>query len=258
MPTKTPDELRKQARRKKSLARIIPAIDIINGQCVRLRQGDFQQKTVYSRNPVAVARELEAQGFCYLHLVDLDGARSGAVRNWGILEAIARETRLEIDFGGGIASAETIEEALSRGATRVNIGSAAVKQRIEFYQWLNTFGAETIILSADVRNEMVLISGWQKQSSIRLWDLLEEYQAHGGLWVTITDVARDGMLEGPALSLYRRVLKEFPELNLIASGGITRMEDVLALNRIGVWGMIIGKALYEEKLTAEMLETFLC
>ncbi len=247
-----------RAKRKKSNVRIIPAIDIINGQCVRLQQGDFQKKTVYSANPVEVAQQLEAQGFRYLHLVDLDGARAGQVQNWAILEAIARHTRLEIDFGGGIASAEAIEEALQRGARRVNIGSAAVKQRIEFYRWLESFGADTIILSADVREDTVMISGWQEQSAIQLWDLLEEYHAQGGRWVTITDVSRDGMLQGPAIPLYRRVVRQFPELHVIASGGISKLEDIMALSEAGVWGMVIGKALYEGKLTAEMLEMFLC
>ncbi len=240
------------------MIKIIPAIDILEGQCVRLRQGDFSQKTVYHRNPVDQAKWLEDQGFQYLHVVDLDGAREGAVQNWGILEAICRNTSLKVDFGGGIASAEAIEEALSRGATQVNIGSAAVKQRVEFYHWLQQFGNEVIVLSADVRDEQVLISGWQEKSPLMLWELLDEYYANGGKWVAITDVQKDGMLQGPSRSLYRRVRKEFPELHVVASGGIRTVADITALAEIGVRGVIIGKALYEGAISINDLEPYLC
>lgn len=237
---------------------IIPAIDILDGQCVRLTQGDFSQKTVYHVNPVDQARWLEDQGFKHLHLVDLDGARAGEVQNWGILEAICRQTDLEVDFGGGISSETAIREALARGAKKVNIGSAAVKQRMEFYRWLETFGNDVIILSADVRNERVMISGWQEKSPLLLWELLDEYQGNGGKWVTITDVSKDGMMQGPSRRLYRRVRKEFPDLQVIASGGIRSVDDVTALAEMGVRGVIIGKALYEGKITVTELEPFLC
>ncbi len=240
------------------MVKIIPALDVLNGQCVRLKQGRFDQKTVYHTDPVEQAKWLEQQGFQYLHLVDLDGARAGEVRNWKILDAIARQTRLKIDFGGGIASQQAIQEVLARGAEQVNIGSAAVKQRIEFYSWLKTFGSEVIVLSADVRDETVLISGWQEKSPLKIWELLDEFSGNGGQWVTITDVSKDGMLQGPNFALYRRVCKTFPELRVIASGGIRSVEDIHKLIDQGVEGVIIGKALYEGAIDVKDLEMLRC
>lgn len=227
---------------------VIPAIDIIDGKCVRLTQGDYAQKTVYSSNPVEVAKQFEGAGLKKLHLVDLDGAKSKHIVNHKVLAAITNQTNLQVDFGGGIKSDNDIHIAFSSGAYQVTLGSLAVQNRELVLQWLKKYGVEKIILGADVKNEVVAISGWQQSSNISLFDLLEEYVQHGIRYVICTDIARDGMLEGPAFELYGKILQRFNNLQLIASGGVSSLEDLERLKQTGVYGAITGKALYENKI----------
>ena len=236
--------------------RIIPAIDIIDGKCVRLSQGDYDQKKIYNENPVEVALSFEEAGLKDLHVVDLDGAKAGKVTNWKVVEAIASSTKLRIDFGGGIKTEEEIERLFSLGVSQVNLGSIAVKNRELVYMWLNKFGGDKIILSADVKNEMIAISGWMENSSIALSDFISDYLAQGIRYVTCTDISTDGMLSGPNTGLYERMLAQFPALKLIASGGVSGMDDLKKLREIGVEGVIVGKAIYERRVTLKELQEF--
>lgn len=236
--------------------RIIPAIDIIDGKCVRLSQGDYDQKKIYNENPVEVALSFEEAGLKDLHVVDLDGAKAGKVTNWKVVEAIASSTKLRIDFGGGIKTEEEIERLFSLGVSQVNLGSIAVKNRELVYMWLKKFGGDKIILSADVKNEMIAISGWMENSSIALSDFISDYLAQGIRYVTCTDISTDGMLSGPNTGLYERMLAQFPALKLIASGGVSGMDDLKKLREIGVEGVIVGKAIYERRVTLKELQEF--
>lgn len=233
--------------------RIIPAIDIIDGKCVRLTQGDYAQKKVYNENPLDVARSFEASGLTHLHLVDLDGARQGKVVNWQVIESITKGTSLRVDFGGGIKTTEEIDRLISLGVRQVNLGSVAVKEPEKITAWLEQFGAKHIILSADVKNEMISINGWQHDSTINIVTFLRDYIQRGIEHVTCTDISTDGMLSGPNIDLYKKVLLSFPQLNLIASGGVSVIDDLHELRSIGVDGVIVGKAIYEGRITLDEL-----
>jgi len=228
--------------------KIIPAIDTIKGRCVRLSKGDYDTEKVYSEDPLQVAKGFEELGITRLHLVDLEGAKSGHICNSEVLKKVASGTNLKIDFGGGVKSSEDIELAFQCGANQVTGGSIAVSNPELFEKWMEKYGSEKIILGADVRNEMVSISGWKEDSDYHLFKFLENYQKKGVKTVICTDISKDGMLQGPAVELYQSVMKEFPNLELVASGGVGNIEDVRILNEIGCWGVIIGKAIYEKRI----------
>ncbi len=232
---------------------LIPAIDLIDGKCVRLTLGDYSQKTVYHDDPVAIAQEFESQGIRRLHVVDLDGAKSHHIVNGDVLRAITENTHLVVDFGGGIKSDADIEQAFDQGASMVTIGSVAVKSPELFLSWLNRFGADRIILGADVRNGKISINGWMESSSEDLIPFLGRYIREGVRHVLCTDISRDGMLSGPAISLYSDILREYPALHLIASGGVSSNDDILALERAGVPSVVFGKAYYEGKIDLTQL-----
>jgi phosphoribosylformimino-5-aminoimidazole carboxamide ribotide isomerase len=236
---------------------IIPAIDLIDGKCVRLSQGDYNQKTVYNENPLEVAKMFEAAGIRRLHLVDLDGAKAKHIVNHKILEEIATNTKLIIDFGGGLKSDEDLEIAFNSGASMVTGGSIAVKQRDTFLKWLEKYGAEKIILGADAKNGNIAVSGWLETTELPVIEFISEYHKNGILKVISTDISRDGMLSGPAFDLYSEILKTLSEVEIIASGGIATMDDILKLNEMGVPGVIVGKAIYENRITLEEIERFI-
>lgn len=225
--------------------RIIPAIDIIDGKCVRLTQGDFAQKKIYNDNPLEIAKTFEDAGLKYLHLVDLDGARAGKVINWKVIESITGNTSLKVDFGGGIKTEDEINRLFNAGVQQINLGSIAVKDRALVYHWLELFGPEKIILSADVKGEFIAIAGWQQNSTISISDFLKDYLQQGIQYVTCTDISTDGMLQGPNVTLYTKILKGFPSIKLIASGGVSNTQDLENLKKIRVDGVIVGKAIYE-------------
>ncbi len=233
--------------------KIIPAIDIIDGKCVRLTQGDYAQKKVYNENPLEIARAFEDAGIKYLHLVDLDGAKAGKVTNWKVIETLAGQTSLAIDFGGGIKTGNEIQMLLDLGIRQVNLGSIAVKDRSLVEEWLGRFGAEHIILSADVKDELIAINGWQESASVSIHQFLTEYKACGIKYVTCTDISTDGMLTGPNVSLYEHLLRDHPELVLTASGGVGSLDDLRALANTGVDGVIVGKAIYEGKVSLDQI-----
>jgi phosphoribosylformimino-5-aminoimidazole carboxamide ribotide isomerase len=227
---------------------IIPAIDIIDGKCVRLTHGDYSQKTIYNEHPLEVARQFEDVGLQRLHLVDLDGAKAGSVKNWKVLETLAGKTRMVIDFGGGIKTEKDVEIVFSSGAALVTIGSMAVKEKETFVSWLQQWGAERFLLGADVKNEKLTISGWTEQTEIWIYDFLEEYLAKGVQQVFCTDISKDGALQGPSTELYKSIIQKFPALHFIASGGVSSIDDVYRLQEIGCKGVIIGKAIYEGRI----------
>jgi phosphoribosylformimino-5-aminoimidazole carboxamide ribotide isomerase len=237
--------------------RIIPAIDIIEGKCVRLSQGDYNRKTVYNEDPLEVAQQFEDAGIRYLHLVDLDGAKAGKIINWKVLESIANHTQLIIDAGGGIKTEEDLKVVLSSGAKQANIGSLAVSKPDVVFDWINRFGSEVIILSADVKGNQVAVAGWMENSGIELNDLMRKYVENGLRYVVCTDISKDGMLQGPSIDLYKQLLTDFPAVQLIASGGVATIEDVDTLNTIGVNGVIIGKAIYEGRIKLSELGRFI-
>jgi phosphoribosylformimino-5-aminoimidazole carboxamide ribotide isomerase len=228
--------------------KIIPAIDIIDGKCVRLTQGDYNAKTMYSANPVDVALGFEAAGVQHLHLVDLDGARSSHIVNQQVLAGIAAKTKLKIDFGGGIKTDSDVEIALNAGASQVTAGSVAVTSKNTVLGWIKKYGPARIILGADVKNRQVAINGWQHNTDTDIYEHIAFYAAHGIEYVICTDVAKDGMLQGPSFQLYRDILERFPQIKLIASGGISSLQDVKQLAQAGLYGAIIGKAIYEGKI----------
>lgn len=236
--------------------RIIPAIDIIDGKCVRLTQGDYAQKKIYNENPLEVAKMFEAAGLTYLHLVDLDGAKAGKVVNWKVVEDLTTQTSLTIDFGGGIKTTEEISRLLEAGVRQVNLGSIAVKQPERVFEWIKYFGADQIILSADVKDKFVQISGWQEDASMTIDDLVTQYSRKGISTVVCTDIATDGMLTGPNVNLYRNLIAAFPEIAWVASGGVSDINDLSELVTIGVDGVIIGKAIYEGKISLAELANF--
>ncbi len=235
---------------------IIPAIDIIDGKCVRLSQGDYAQKIIYNENPLEVAKQFEAAGLKQLHLVDLDGAKASHIVNQKTLQAISSQTKLQIDFGGGIKTDEDIKIAFDSGAQQITAGSIAVKSRETVLRWLEKYGAEKIILGADVKDEMIAVSGWQENSSINLFGFLKDYVAHGIQYVICTDISKDGMLQGSSIELYKKILKEFPSLKLIASGGVSDLAELKVLSEAGLHGAIIGKAIYEGKISLNHLSKF--
>lgn len=237
--------------------RIIPAIDIIDGKCVRLSQGDYNSKKIYNENPLEVAKEFEAYGVQYLHLVDLDGAKSKHVVNHKVLERIATLTSLKVDFGGGLKSDEDLKIAFESGASQVTGGSIAVKDPATFFSWLRKFGSERIILGADARDRKVAISGWLEDSDEDLLPFIQKFRLEGIEYVICTDVSKDGMLEGPSVDLYEEVIEENPGLKLIASGGIATFDDLPRLKEIGCEGAIIGKAIYEGRINLKQLEEFI-
>ena len=232
---------------------IIPAIDIIDGKCVRLTHGDYAQKKVYNENPLEVAKEFEGAGIQRLHLVDLDGAKAKHIVNWKVLERIASATNLIVDFGGGIKTNKDAEIAFNSGASQITGGSIAVKNPAIFEGWLSKYGSDKIILGADCKNEQIAISGWQETTSLNLMYFLKGYIAKGVQYVICTDIAKDGALQGTSVDLYKKIRTKFPDLKLIASGGVTDMTDVEALTEIGCYGAIIGKAIYEGRISLKEL-----
>lgn len=236
--------------------RIIPAIDIIDGKCVRLTQGDYAQKTVYNENPIEVAKMFEAYGIRYLHLVDLDGAKTQHVVNYTVLEQICTYTSLKVDFSGGVKTYTDLKKVLECGANQVSIGSLAVKNPELFLEWLQEFGSEKIILSADIKDNCVAVQGWQEKTTLKLVPFLENYEKAGIKYVICTDISRDGMLQGPSVQLYAELIQHFSALNIIASGGVSDEKDVQKLYDIGCEGVIIGKALYEGKINLKNLEKY--
>ncbi|MBR2017679.1 MAG: 1-(5-phosphoribosyl)-5-[Prevotella sp.] len=232
---------------------LIPAIDIIDGKCVRLTKGDYDQKKVYNDDPVEVAKQFESLGFRRLHVVDLDGAKSKHIVNVDVLKAITSATNLIVDFGGGIKTDNDIELAFANGALLVTIGSIAVTQPELFASWLEKYGADRIILGADVRNGKISINGWKEDSAEDLLPFLKYYINKGVINVLCTEISKDGMLEGPATDLYKEVMAEYPNLNLIASGGISSNEDIKELNRYGIPSVVFGKAIYEGKIDMKEL-----
>lgn len=237
--------------------KIIPAIDIIDGKCVRLTKGDFGTSKIYSDNPVEMAKKFEASGISNLHLVDLDGARSGKIVNYNVLSDIAKSTNLQIDFGGGLLTAEDVQIAFSSGASQITGGSVAVKNRTEFLQWINNYGAEKIILGADITDGRIAVSGWTQVSEIDMLSFVDGYLKSGIATVICTDISKDGMLEGPSIKMYESMLRRFPTLGLIASGGVSSIIDLEELRQIGCHGAIVGKAIYEGRITLSEIEKFI-
>jgi len=237
--------------------RIIPAIDIINGQCVRLTKGDYETKKVYNENPLEVAKAFEGSGIQYLHVVDLDGAKASHIVNYKVLETIASKTNLKIDFGGGLKSNEDLRIAFESGANQITGGSIAVKNPEVFQGWLTKFGADKIILGADCKDENIAISGWQEESNLKVIPFINDYQSIGIAYVICTDIAKDGMLKGPSFDLYERILNENSAIKLIASGGISQFDELPRLAEMGCEGVIVGKAIYENRISLKELEQFI-
>ena len=232
---------------------LIPAIDVIDGKCVRLTKGDYDTKKIYNEDPVSVAKEFEAHGIRRLHVVDLDGARSKHIVNDKVLQRIARETNLVIDFGGGIKTDEDVARAFEAGAHMITIGSIAVTDPERSMEWLHKYGPEHIVLGADVRNGRVSINGWKEDSQEELVPFLDRYLSEGMRNVLCTDISKDGMLQGPAIALYREVMEHYPDCHLIASGGVSSMDDIRALEAAGIPAVVFGKAIYEGKIKLEEL-----
>lgn len=230
---------------------------MIDGKCVRLTQGDYGKKTIYNENPLEVALEFQDSGLTRLHLVDLDGAKAKKVINWKVLEKIATQTSLHIDFGGGVQSEEDIRVVFESGAKQVTGGSVAVKQPDLFKSWLDSYGGEKIILGADAKNEKVAVSGWEEGTELWVYDFVEEYVEKGVKYTISTDVAKDGLLEGPSFDLYKNLQDKCPDLKIIASGGISGLEDVERLAEMNIYGVIIGKAIYENRISLIDLQRFL-
>jgi len=229
---------------------IIPAIDLINGKCVRLSGGKFDTMKIYADDPAGMARQFRDQGVRYLHIVDLDGARTGIPAHIGLLKEIAAISGIKVDFGGGIRSKESFRAVLDAGADRVSIGSLAVTKPMELGEWLLDFGADRVILGVDVKNEKVAYHGWQSESAIGWQEFIGDWLAKGINRIFCTDVDRDGALNGPAVELYQRILKQFPGIQLIASGGVSGPEDIQDLEKAGLQGVIVGKAIYEGRISA--------
>jgi phosphoribosylformimino-5-aminoimidazole carboxamide ribotide isomerase len=235
---------------------IIPAIDIIEGKCVRLTEGDYAQKKIYNENPLEVAKAFEGIGLMRLHLVDLDGAKAGEVMNWKVLEKIANNTELKIDFGGGIKTEAILKTVLDTGATYATIGSFAVINELLFQEWIARFGANTFMLGADVFEEKIAIGGWMKKTEISVFDFMKSYIDKGVKQIFCTDIKKDGKLQGPSTELYQKIIEQFPALHLIASGGVSSLDDLIELEEIGCAAAIVGKAIYENKITISDLASF--
>ncbi|AEE20538.1 1-(5-phosphoribosyl)-5-[(5-phosphoribosylamino)methylideneamino]imidazole-4-carboxamide isomerase [Dokdonia sp. 4H-3-7-5] len=237
--------------------RIIPAIDIIEGACVRLSKGDYATKKVYNENPLEVAKQFEAHGITHLHLVDLDGAKSKHIVNHKILEQIASQTSLKVDFGGGLKTDEDLRIAFESGASQITGGSIAVKNPETFQSWLSKFGSDKIILGADAHNRKIAISGWLEESDDDVVEFINSYNKEGVSYAICTDISKDGMLEGPSFDLYEEILKSTPDLKLIASGGISTFDELPKLAAMGCEGTIIGKAIYENRISLKQLENYI-
>jgi len=233
---------------------LIPAIDLIGGQCVRLTQGDYAQKKVYNENPLEVAKQFEGAGITRLHLVDLDGAKAKKVINLPVLELIASQTSLHIDFGGGIQSTDDLQRVLDAGAKQITAGSIAIKNTTLVEEWLTTFGPETIILGADAKNETIAVSGWAESTDVSVYSFVSEWQKKGMQYTISTDVAKDGLLQGPSLDLYKKLQMECPDMQIIASGGVSQWSDWDDLEALNLFGVIVGKAIYEGHMTLEEIE----
>ena len=237
--------------------RIIPAIDIINGKCVRLSKGDYSTKIIYNENPLEVAKMFEDHGIEFLHLVDLDGAKASHIINYKVLETIASKTNLAIDFGGGLKSDEDLKIAFESGANQITGGSIAVKSPEIFKKWLVKYGSDKIILGADANNEKVAVSGWLEESDKELIPFIQNYEKEGVSYVICTDISKDGMLQGPSFDLYEKILSETANIKLIASGGISTFDELPRLAEMGCEGTIIGKAIYEHKISMKQLENYI-
>jgi len=235
---------------------IIPAIDIIEAKCVRLTYGDFSRKTVYSDDPLEIAKRFESIGLRRLHMVDLEGAKRGNPANLAVLERIAAGTSLIIDFGGGIKTETDLKGVFAAGAAIANIGSLAVKEPDTFVEWLDKFGRDRILLGADCRNEKIAVNGWQTDTEVSVFDFLERMNSRGVRSAFVTDIGRDGAMSGPSVGIYERIMAELPALELIASGGVSSIRDVEELNRIGCRGVIVGKAIHEGRITEEELARY--
>ena len=235
---------------------IIPAIDLIDGKCVRLSQGDYDQKTIYNENPLEVAKEFENHGIKRLHLVDLDGAKAGRIINHKVLETISSKTNLIIDFGGGLKTTDDLNIAFNSGAQMVTGGSIAVKNPQEFEGWIKKYGADKIILGSDAKDGKIAVSGWLETSKLDLFDFLKDYISKGITKTICTDISKDGMLQGPSLELYKDIMAQFPELYLVASGGVSCLDDIIALEENKIPAVIFGKAIYEGRIKLKDLEKF--
>lgn len=235
---------------------IIPAIDIIDGKAVRLSKGDYTQKKVYNENPLEVAQQFEDAGLKRLHLVDLDGAKAGRVTNWKVLETIAGKTGLIIDFSGGISSEKDVQITFESGAAYAAVGSMAVKKPVVFQDWLTAFGVEKFILGADVLDEKIMIKGWTEATEINIFNFLKHYRTKGIQQFFCTDISKDGLLQGSADDLYKKILDEVEDLKLIASGGVSSLQDLESLQAIGCHGAIVGKAIYENRISLKELTQF--
>jgi phosphoribosylformimino-5-aminoimidazole carboxamide ribotide isomerase len=235
---------------------IIPAIDLIDGACVRLEKGDFNKKVVYDKDPLAVAQRFEDAGIKRLHIVDLDGARGENLRNLKTLEKLSSQTSLVIDFGGGLKETAHLQRVFDAGAEMVSLGSVIVENPVLFHEWVQTFGADKFLPGADVLNNRLHINGWKKDTGIDVFHFIENLLSLNVTQIFCTDISKDGMLHGPAINLYIEILKLFPEVNLIASGGISGVQDLVDLQEAGCQGAIIGKAIYEKKITLKELEDF--
>lgn len=233
---------------------VIPAIDIIDGKCVRLTQGDYAQKKVYNEHPLEVAKEFESIGVTRLHLVDLDGAKKGSVVNWKVLEAIAGHTNLVVDFGGGIKKEDDLRIVYENGAALATIGSIAVKEPQLFFSWVKQYGADKIFLGADVKEEKIAVGGWLETTDLSIYDFLESNIKEGVHHIFCTDIAKDGLLQGPSIPLYKKILERFPDIDFVASGGVSNIDDIYALQEAGCNGVIVGKAIYEGKISMEELK----
>ena len=236
---------------------IIPAIDIIEGKCVRLTKGEYEQKKVYNENPLEVAKEFSDAGFGRLHLVDLDGAKAGEVRNWKVLENIASKTSLLIDFSGGISSSKDVSICFDSGAAYAAVGSIAVKDEKTLTEWLLAFGVDKFIIGADVREEKLAIKGWTETTEVSVFDLVENYKTKGIKQFFCTDINKDGLLEGTGIDLYKKILNQHPSIDLIASGGVSSINDLVLLREAGCRGAIVGKAIYEKKILLKDLKQFI-
>lgn len=232
---------------------IIPAIDIIDGKCVRLTKGDFNFSKVYNENPVEVATQFEDAGFKRLHLVDLDGAKAGQIKNIKVLESICNQTKLKIDFGGGIKTAHDLQTVFNAGAIWATIGSIAVTDPDKVQEWLITFNPDKFLVAADVKDEEIMINAWKRNTEVNIFSFIENYLQKGITQLFCTDISKDGLLEGPSIDLYKKIVQQFPDLYFIASGGVSSEKDILDLQATGCKAVIIGKAIYENKISLEQL-----
>lgn len=253
---KTGEQTIKEPEKRELCMQIIPAIDIIDGKCVRLTEGDYATQKIYNENPLEVAKAFEDAGFSRVHVVDLDGAKAGKVRNWKVLEAVAGKTGMAVDFGGGIKTSADVDIVFNAGAQWATIGSLAVKDEKTFVQWLQQYGAAKFMLGADVRDEKITIGGWLETTDINILDFIGNYLQQGVQQIFCTDVSKDGKLEGPAIDLYKKILKAHPAPAIIASGGVSNIKDVADLAEAGCGGVIIGKAIYENRVSLQELQAY--